>query len=156
MKKAYGVLLAVIVLVAIGLAGSWAKTMDPVPASPGNIRLTSFAVVRPALRPGERTSIGVSIGDDAHGAVTYVWKVDAGTLSAADTNPVIWTAPHSEGHYQVRVEVTNAAGSKSGGSAGILVSRRPAAQLVMSVDPMGGKQRSTDVAGASAQTSSGD
>jgi hypothetical protein len=77
--------------------------------------------------------VRVSICDNAHGAVTYAWKADAGTLSASDANPVIWTAPASEGHYQVSVEVTNAAGSKSRGSAGVLVSRRPAAQLVVSV-----------------------
>jgi hypothetical protein len=156
MKKKYGVLLVVIWLVSIGLAGGWAKTMLQVPADPGNIRVTSFAVVRPALRPGERTSVHVSIGDNAHGAVTYAWKADAGTLSASDTNPVIWTAPASEGHYQVGVEVINAAGSKCRGSAGVLVSRHPAAQLVTSVDPMGGKQCSTDVAGSSSQTSSCD
>jgi hypothetical protein len=154
MKKGYGVLMVVILFVSIGLAGGWAKTVLQVPTAPQDLRITSFAIVRPALRPGERTSVRVSISDNSHGAVTYAWQVDAGTLSASDTNPVIWTAPESEGHYQVNVEVTNASGFRAGGTARVLVSRNPAAELVMSVDPMAGKQRNTDVAGGPSQTSS--
>jgi hypothetical protein len=83
--------------------------------------------------------MSVSVCDQAQNPLTYAWRADAGTLSAVDTNPVIWTAPRSEGHYRVGVEVTNAAGRTSKGSAGILVTKYPAAQPVMSADSMDGK-----------------
>jgi hypothetical protein len=106
----------------------------------------------------DRTQFLTRLGDKVtvgHCTVTYAWKADAGTLSAFDTNPVIWKAPEAEGRYQVSVEVTNAAGARAGGSAQVLVSRHPAAQLVASVYPMGRKLCSTDVAGVSSQASSG-
>jgi hypothetical protein len=148
MKKSYVILPAVMVLVAIGIAGGLAKTALKVPA-PGSMTVTSFTATRPALRPGEQTSIRISVSDDAHGPLTYAWHADAGTLSAIDANPVIWTAPETEGRYQVSVEVTNAAGITSRGSAGILVSKYPADPLIMNIDPVSGNQRSNDIAGRS-------
>jgi hypothetical protein len=96
----------------------------------------------------------ISVSDDTHGPLTYTWHADAGTLSSVDANPVIWTAPESEGRYLVSVEVTNAAGLTSRGSAGILVSKYPANPLIMNIDPMSGNQRSNDIAGRPANTSS--
>ena len=154
MKKSYVILPAVIVLVAIGIAGGLAKTVLQAPPAPGSITITSFTATRPALRPGERTSMRISISDDAHGPLTYLWHADAGTLSSVDANPVIWTAPESEGHYLVSVEVTNAAGLTSRGSAGILVSKYPANPLIMNIDPTSGSQRSNDIAGRASDTSS--
>ncbi len=139
MEKKYGALLVVILLVVLGIAGALAKTAFQAPAGPVNKTITGFTVAHPALRPGERTSVRVSVGDNARGGVTYAWKAEAGALSAVDTNPVLWTAPESEGRYQVSVEVTDAAGSRSGGSAEILVSNYPANPLIMSVSPAGCK-----------------
>jgi uncharacterized protein (DUF58 family) len=146
MKKAYllSLSLAAVLLVAIGMARGLAKTAFRITADPGNATITSFTVAHPALRPGERTSVRVSIRDNAHGASTYAWKAGAGALSAADTNTVIWTAPESGGRCQVGVEVTDAAGGKSRGSVGILVSKYPADPLIMSVDPMGRKKKAKE------------
>jgi hypothetical protein len=83
--------------------------------------------------------VQVSVCGNAHGDLTYAWTADAGVLSASDTNPVVWTAPESEGRYRVCVEATDAAGWKSKGSAGILVSKYPANPLIMSIDPEGCK-----------------
>ena len=154
MKKSYVILPAVIVLVAIGIAGGLAKTVLQDPAPPSSITITSFTATRPALRPGEQTSMRISVSDDAHGPLTYLWHADAGTFSAIDANPVTWTAPEAEGHYLVSVEVTNAAGITSRGSAGILASKYPADPLIMNIDPMRGNQRSNDIAGRPANTSS--
>ncbi len=154
MKKSYVILPAVIVLVAIGIAVGPAKTVLQAPAAPGSITITSFLATRPALRPGERTSLHISVSDDTHGPLTYLWHADAGTFSAIDANPVTWTAPEAEGRYQVSIEVTNAAGLTSRGSAGILVSKYPANPLIMNIDPMSGNQRNNDIAGRPANTSS--
>ena len=138
MKKENLIVLAALFLflVVLGMGGGFAKNVVHLPVSSGNVAVTSFTVAQPALRTGERTSVRVSVRGDAHGALTYAWKAEAGELSAADANPVIWTAPESEGHYRVSVEVTDAAGGKSRGSAGLLVSKYPANPLITSVDPM--------------------
>lgn len=138
MKKVYVMSLALVFLVVLGITVGFAKIIFQIPG-PVNVMVTSFTVAHPALRPGERTSVRVSADDDAGGPLTFAWKADGGTFSAADTNPVIWTAPESEGHYRVSVEVTNAAGARAGGSAGLTVSNYPANPLIMSIDPMGCK-----------------
>jgi hypothetical protein len=136
MKKVNVESLIMLLLVALVIAVYHAKTMPQIPG-PVKATVTSFTVAHPALRPGERTSVRVSTDGEADGPLAFAWKAEAGTFSAEDTNPAVWTAPQSEGHYQVSVEVTDAAGAKAGGSAGVLVSKYPANPLIMSADPMG-------------------
>jgi uncharacterized protein (DUF58 family) len=137
-KKIYVISFAAILLISLGITVGFAKIIFQI-SGPAKATITSFTIAHPALRPGEQTSVRVSVEDDAGGPLTFAWKAEAGTFIASDTNPVIWTAPESEGHYQVSVEVTSAARSKARGSASILVSKYPANPLVMSVDPVGYK-----------------
>lgn len=133
MKKEHIVFL--LIIFAVGIAGGIARAARQAPADPVAAIASSLIVANPSLRPGGQTSVRVTAFDDTHGAVRYEWKAEAGTASAVDTNPVIWTAPATEGRYEVSVEATDAAGNKTRGSAAILVSNYPANPLVMSVDP---------------------
>jgi hypothetical protein len=154
MRKEYFIVMAVVLLAAIGVAGGMASTVYQAPAGHAGTTIKSFVVTRPAIRPGERTTVRVLAGNDTDNAVTFAWQADAGTLSATRANPVTWTAPQTEGTYLVGVEVTDAKGQKSRGSTGILVSRNPADPLIMCVNPMGCRQRSTGPTAWSSNTSS--
>ena len=151
MRKEYFIVMTAVLLAAIGVAGGMATTVYQPQAG---TTIKSFVVSRPAIRPGERTTVRVQTLDDAGGALTYAWQADAGTLSAAGANPVTWTAPEIEGSCLVSVEVTDAKGQKSRGATSILVLKNPADPLIMCVNPAGCRQRGTTQAAWSSYTSS--
>jgi hypothetical protein len=151
MRKEYFIVMTAVLLAAIGVAGGMATTVYQPQA--GTAR-KSFVVSRPAIRPGERTTVRVQALNDAGGALTYAWQADAGTLSATGANPMTWTAPEIEGYYLVGVEVTDAKGQRSRSTTSILVSKNPADPLIMCVNPSGCRQQGNTQAAWSSNISS--
>ena len=117
------------------------------------VEIRQLAATPPVVRPGENTVLSVS----ASGAdLTYRWQAAAGTLSAANTNPVTWTAPPNVGSVLIEVAVGNQTGSKATGVVSVLVSVSPTGPIVSSVNPAEAKAGSEiDVTGAGFGSSQG-
>ena len=58
--------------------------------------------------------------DPEGGSLTFKWSGD-GTITGEDINPMSWTAPDSEGRYEITVEVTDDKGSTAAMTADIYV-----------------------------------
>lgn len=96
------------------------------------LEIQSLKAEPSVVRPGEKVVLTASVsGTD----LAYTWRADAGSLSAADTNPVTWTAPDSVGGVSIHLEVADKEGAKALGFASVLVSVSPAGPVITSVNP---------------------
>lgn len=129
------------------------------PEGPSGVEIHSLIADPSIVKPGEKVVLTVSAADGAGSDLTFQWHAAIGSLSATNTNPVIWVAPTNAGSVLINVEVANGTGSKATGFVSVLVSVNPAGPIVTSVTPteakIGNEIRVTGSAfGSSQETSS--
>ncbi len=73
-------------------------------ASPPEI--TSFTADTRVMKPGDEAVITVATNAVNPGELTYTWTTTGGTLAGTGATAT-WTAPDSDGNYQVSVSVAN-------------------------------------------------
>ncbi|MBI3802617.1 MAG: IPT/TIG domain-containing protein [Nitrospirae bacterium] len=98
----------------------------------GGVEIQQLKAEPSVVRPGESAALTVAA---TGGELTFAWQADAGALSAADSNPITWTAPSTVGNVLIHVAVTNKDGARATGVASVLVTVSPTGPVITSVNP---------------------
>jgi hypothetical protein len=90
------------------------QTSAPTPFSNATPVIDALVVSATDVVPGAVVQLQATAHDPNPGdAITYLWTAAAGTLSATNTPNVSWTAPASEGSYELDIKVTDNHGASA-------------------------------------------
>ncbi|MFW6056342.1 MAG: Ig-like domain-containing protein [Chloroflexota bacterium] len=140
-KKAGGIVAVVLTVVAVGILavnGGWFTQLlqgymgedgdgDGLGAAPEVIAITAST---DRILPGDTVSVSCEAVDPDDEALTYVWSETAGEI-VGNSSTVEWTAPDSEGLYQVMVTVSDEAGNTDDGSLALRVRDNTAPEILV-------------------------
>ena len=139
-KKAGGIVAAVLAVVVVGVLafnGGWFARLLEVSgdengdgglgAAPAVVAVTAST---DRILPGDVVSISCEAVDPDDETLMYDWSGSAGEL-VGDGSTVEWTAPDSEGLYQVLVTVADEAGNTAEGSLALRVRDNTAPEILV-------------------------
>ena len=90
------------------------QTSAPTPFSNATPVIDALVVSATDVVPGAVVQLQATAHDPNPGdTITYLWTAAAGTLSATNTPNVSWTAPASEGSYEIDIKVTDNHGASA-------------------------------------------
>jgi hypothetical protein len=90
------------------------QTSAPTPFSNATPVIDALVVSATDVVPGAVVQLQATAHDPNPGdTITYLWTAAAGTLSATNTPNVSWTAPASEGSYELDIKVTDNHGASA-------------------------------------------
>ncbi len=140
-KKAGGIVAAVLTVVVVGVLavnGGWFTQLlqgnvdedgngGGLGTAPQVVALTAST---DRILPGDAVSISCEAVDPDNDALTYDWSGSAGEIVGTDST-IEWTAPDSEGLYQVLVTVADEAGNTDDGSLALRVRDNMAPEILV-------------------------
>lgn len=98
------------------------QTTAPTPFSNAVPIIDSLVVSSTDVTPGAVVQLKAAAHDpNAGDTITYAWSASSGVLSSNSQTSTTWTAPATEGSYQVSLQVTDNHGASAGTSVTIRV-----------------------------------
>ncbi len=138
-KKAGGIVAAVLVVIVVGVLavnGGWFAQLvegdaDEDADGPGAApEIVALAASTDRILPGDVVTVSCEAVDPDDEALMYDWSGSAGEL-VGDGSTVEWTAPDSEGLYQILVTVVDEAGNAADGSLAVRVRDNTAPEILV-------------------------